>query len=290
MNYTEFEKKLNNAFLSKIGFELNESECKQFFDFMNLLIEKNKVMNLTSITEPDEIILRHFVDSCMPLKFYDKICGKEGSGDDDSGGSKSDGNINGCDGCDGSNGGSGFGTRLAKTRRPSFFENMILVDIGTGAGFPGLPLAIVCSSAKFTLTDSLGKRINFLQEVIDKINISNVVLVKSRAEDFCNDKNFRESFDFVFSRGVAKLSVLSEYCLPAIKVQGKMISYKMNEIETELNEAQNAIKTLGGKFHVKHTYDIIPDDPSRCLLVIDKLSKTPRSYPRKAGTPAKSPL
>ena len=287
MNYTEFEKKLNNAFLSKIGFELSESECKQFFDFMNLLIEKNKVMNLTSITEPDEIILRHFVDSCMPLKFYDKICGKRGSGDGGSGGSKSDGNNNGCDG---SNGGNGFETRLTITRHSNFFENANLVDIGTGAGFPGLPLAIVCSSAKFTLTDSLGKRINFLQEVMDTINISNVVLVKSRAEDFCNDKNFRESFDFVFSRGVAKLSVLSEYCLPAIKVQGKMISYKMNEIEAELNEAQNAIKSLGGKFHVKHTYDIIPDDPSRCLLVIDKLSKTPRSYPRKAGTPAKSPL
>ena len=288
MDFLEFEKKLNNAFLSKIGFELSESECKQFFVFMNLLIEKNKVMNLTSITEPDEIILRHFVDSCMPLKFYDKICGKGGSGDGGSGsGDGSDGNDYGCNG---SNGDSGFETRLTKTRHLSFFENMNIVDIGTGAGFPGLPLAIVCSSANFTLTDSLGKRINFLQEVIDRINISNVVLVKSRAEDFCNDKNFRESFDFVFSRGVAKLSVLSEYCLPAIKVQGKMISYKMNEIETELNEAQNAIKTLGGKFHVKHTYDIVPDDPSRCLLVIDKLSKTPRSYPRKAGTPAKSPL
>lgn len=287
MNYTEFEKKLNNAFLSKIGFELSESECKQFFDFMNLLIEKNKVMNLTSITEPDEIILRHFVDSCMPLKFYDKICGKGGSGDGGSGGSKSNGNNNDCDG---SNGDSGFETRLIKTRHSNFFENANLVDIGTGAGFPGLPLAIVCSSAKFTLTDSLGKRINFLQEVIDMINISNVVLVKSRAEDFCNDKNFRESFDFVFSRGVAKLSVLSEYCLPALKIGGKMISYKMNEIETELGEGRNAIKTLGGMFHEKHTYDLIENDPSRCLVVIDKISKAPKAYPRKAGTPAKSPL
>lgn len=287
MDFLEFKKKLNNAFLSKIDFELSESECKQFFDFMNLLIEKNKVMNLTSITEPDEIILRHFVDSCMPLKFYDKICGKGSSGGGGSGGSKSNGNNNGCDG---SNGDSGFETRLTKTRHSNFFKNANLVDIGTGAGFPGLPLAIVCSSAKFTLTDSLGKRINFLQEVIDMINISNVVLIKSRAEDFCNDKNFREGFDFVFSRGVAKLSVLSEYCLPAIKVHGKMISYKMNEIETELGEGKNAIKTLGGMFHEKHTYDLIENDPSRCLVVIDKILKTPKAYPRKAGTPAKSPL
>lgn len=287
MNYTEFEKKLNNAFLSKIGFELSESECKQFFDFMNLLIEKNKVMNLTSITEPDEIILRHFVDSCMPLKFYDKICGKGGSGDGGSGGSKSNGNNNGYDG---NNGGSGFETRLTKTRHSNFFENANLVDIGTGAGFPGLPLAIVCENANFILTDTLGKRINFLSEVLDKIKILNVKLVKERAEDFCSQSEYRESFDFVFSRGVAKLSVLSEYCLPALKIGGKMISYKMNEIENELGEGRNAIKTLGGMFHEKHTYDLIENVPSRCLVVIDKISKTPKAYPRKAGTPAKSPL
>ena len=167
---------------------------------------------------------------------------------------------------------------------------MYLVDIGTGAGLPGLPLAIVCDRAKFVLTDSLGNRINFLSEVIDQIKISNVELVKSRAEDFCLQNEYREKFDFVFSRGVAKLSVLSEYCLPAIKLGGKMISYKMDKIEEELSDAQNAIKTLGGKFHVKHTYDLILDDPARCLVEIDKVSRTPKSYPRKAGTPAKTPL
>lgn len=267
MDFKEFKKKLNKAFKEHIGIELSEKKCEQFFDFMNLLIEKNKVMNLTSITDPDEIILRHFIDSCIPLKFYDKICGKSDVGNDGI-----------------------FETRLKETRSTNFFENLYLVDIGTGAGFPGLPLAIVCDRAKFVLTDSLGKRINFLSEVIDQIKISNVELVKSRAEDFCLQNEYREKFDFVFSRGVAKLSVLSEYCLPAIKLGGKMISYKMDKIEEELSDAQNAIKTLGGKFHVKHAYDLILDDPARCLLEIGKVSKTPKSYPRKAGTPAKTPL
>lgn len=267
MDFKEFEENLNKAFKEHISIELSEKKCEQFFDFMNLLIEKNKVMNLTSITDPDEIILRHFVDSCMPLKFYDKICGKSDVGNEGI-----------------------FETRLKETRSTNFFEDLYLVDIGTGAGFPGLPLAIVCDRAEFILTDSLGKRINFLSEVIDQIKISNVELVKSRAEDFCLQNEYREKFDFVFSRGVAKLSVLSEYCLPAIKLGGKMISYKMDKIEEELSDAQNAIKTLGGKFHVKHTYDLILDDPARCLLEINKVSRTPKSYPRKSGTPAKTPL
>lgn len=267
MDFQEFSKKLNKAFREHVGIELDERKCEQFFDFMNLLIEKNKVMNLTSITDPDEIILRHFVDSCMPLKFYNKIHGKGDMGNEEI-----------------------FETRLKETRSTNFFENLYLVDIGTGAGFPGLPLAIVCDKTKFVLTDSLGKRINFLNEVVDKIKILNIELVKSRAEDFCLQDEYREKFDFVFSRGVAKLSVLSEYCLPAIKLGGKMISYKMDKIEEELSDAQNAIKTLGGKFHVKHTYDLILDDPARCLVEIDKVSRTPKSYPRKAGTPAKTPL
>ena len=267
MDLQEFSEKLNKAFREHIGIELSEKKCEQFFYFMNLLIEKNKVMNLTSITDPDEIVLRHFVDSCMPLKFYDKICSKGDVGNE-----------------------VVFKTRLKKTRSTNFFEDLYLVDIGTGAGFPGLPLAIVCDRAKFVLTDSLGKRINFLSEVIDQIKISNVELVKSRAEDFCLQNEYREKFNFVFSRGVAKLSVLSEYCLPSVKLGGKMISYKMDKIEEELSDAQNAIKTLGGKFHVKHTYDLILDDPSRCLIEIDKVSRTPKSYPRKAGTPAKTPL
>lgn len=274
MDFQEFTEKLNRAFKEHIGIELEEKKCEQFFDFMNLLIEKNKVMNLTSITDPDEIILRHFVDSCMPLKFYDKICNKGGVSDSENLG----GELNDVE------------TRLSKTRLSDFFANMDLVDIGTGAGFPGLPLAIVCDKANFILTDSLGKRIFFLEEVVDKIKISNVKLIKSRAEDFCTQGDYREKFDFVFSRGVAKLSVLSEYCLPAIKVGGKMLSYKMNNIESELADGQNAIKTLGGKFHVKHSYDLIDGDPARCLVEICKVSKTPRGYPRKAGTPAKSPL
>ena len=321
MNLQEFSEKLNKAFTTNIGIELDEKKCEQFFDFMNMLIEKNKVMNLTSITEPDEIIVRHFVDSCMPLRFYDEICengfsrnkkiGEDGvnrSGavkvvdcvDDTEALDKvrvgdRDGVVVGDRVVVGDGVRDGFmvgrlATRLRKTRHANFFYDAMICDIGTGAGFPGLPLAIVCDKAKFILTDSLGKRINFLSEVLDRIKITNVKLVKSRAEDFCNQSDFREKFDFVFSRGVAKLSVLSEYCLPAIKVGGKMISFKMNEIESELSESQNAIKTLGGMFHMKHTYDLIEGDPARCLLEINKISKTPKAYPRKAGTPAKAPL
>ena len=154
----EFGEKLNKAFINNIGIELSEKKCEQFFDFMNLLIEKNKVMNLTSITDPDEIILRHYVDSCMPLKFYDQIYGTNSTCDNNLKESSAE--------C--------FETRLKETRSTDFFENLYLVDIGTGAGFPGLPLAIVCDKAKFVLTDSLGKRIIFLSEVIDQIKISNV--------------------------------------------------------------------------------------------------------------------
>ena len=223
---------------------MDDNQIEKFFDYMNLLIEKNKVMNLTAITEPEEIIVRHFVDSSILVKIF----GKE------------------------------------------FLNNKKIADVGTGAGFPGLPLAIICSKAKFVLTDTLGKRINFLKEVIDVINIKNVELVKARAEDFAHDKTFRESFDFALSRGVAKISVLSEYSLPLLKVGGKMLSYKMNDCDSELEEGTNAIKTLGGMFHVKHTYDIIEGEPKRCILEIIKDKTTPKKYPRKAGTPSKEPL
>ena len=251
------------AFEEQLGIKLSDKQVGDFFIFMNLLIEKNKVMNLTAITDEEEIIIRHFVDSCMILKFYN-------------------------------------------------FENLgYTVDIGTGAGFPGIPLAIVanteiaenstqesrsivrasCASPfRIVLTDSLGKRVDFIRDVISELGLTNATSNHIRAEDFCHDSAYRESFDTVLSRGVAKLSVLSEYCLPALKVGGKMISYKMDDIKSELDQSQNAIQTLGGMFHMKHSYDLIPGEPTRCLVEIQKVSKTPNSYPRKAGTPSKKPL
>lgn len=244
MEYSEFKKLIVKEFKEMIGYDLTDDQCQCFFDYLNLLIEKNKVMNLTAIIDPKEIIIRHFLDSSILVKIF----GKE------------------------------------------VFDGKRVVDVGTGAGFPGLPLAIIYPKGKFVLTDTLGKRINFLQEVIDKLNISNVELIKARAEDFAHEKAFRESFDYSLSRGVAKISVLSEYSLPLLKIGGKMLAYKMNGCDEELSEGQSAIKTLGGKFHVKQSYDLILGEPTRCILEIEKVSPTPNKFPRKAGTPSKEPL
>lgn len=239
-----FKNLIIDKFKKVLDFELDENQVEKFFDFMNLLIEKNKVMNLTAITEPEEIILKHFVDSSILIKVYGK----------------------------------------------DFLDGKTIVDVGTGAGFPGLPLSIVFPNGKFVLTDTLGKRINFIKEVIDVINIKNVELVKARAEDFAHDKKFRESFDYSLSRGVAKISVLSEYSLPLLKIGGKMLSYKMLDCDLELNEGMNAIRTLGGMFHVKHSYSIIDVEPQRCIIEIEKTKPSPNKYPRKAGTPSKDPI
>lgn len=241
MERNEFFEKLKASMKNFVGIDVSENQCQQFFDFMNLLIEKNKVMNLTAIVDPDEIIIRHFVDSCMLKKFYD-------------------------------------------------LEGSLILDLGTGAGFPGIPLAILSEKTKFVLTDTLGKRINFLEEVLDKIKLKNVKLVKARAEDFAHDKNYRESFDYVVARGVARISVLSEYCLPCVKVGGNSLSYKLDDCNKELEEGQKAINVLGGMFHVKHSYELVSDEPKRCVLEIGKEKSTPKQYPRKPGTPSKQPL
>ena len=164
------------------------------------------------------------------------------------------------------------------------------MDVGTGAGFPGLPIAVICQNGEFVLTDTLGKRINFLKEVVEEIQITNVELVKSRAEDFAHNKLYREKFDISLSRGVAKTSVLAEYSLPLLKVDGKMLAYKMDDCDDELRDGSKSIETLGGMFHVKHSYDLFLDEPKRCIVEIEKIKQTPNKYPRKAGTPSKEPL
>lgn len=244
MQFSEFKKQILSDFDKHIGISLSDEKCQKFFDFMNLLVEKNKVMNLTAIDDPKEIIVRHFVDSSILLKIFGK----------------------------------------------DYFDYKKIVDVGTGAGFPGIPLAILIDEGKFVLTDTLGKRIDFLKSVVEMLGLKNVELVKARAEDFSHDKKYREKFDYSVARGVAKISVLSEYSLPLLVAGGTMLSYKLYDCDDELNDGKTAIKILGGMFHVKHPYDLVPSEPKRCVIEIDKIKTTPMKFPRKAGTPSKDPI
>lgn len=235
-NFYENLKKLVN----EINVDITENQISKFYDYMNLLLEWNEKINLTAITKPDEIILKHFVD-CLTIQKY-------------------------------------------------IGNNKKLVDIGTGAGFPGIPLAITNEKNNFILVDSLNKRINFLNDVKEKLKLENVETIHSRAEEFCQNKIYRGKFDIAVSRAVANLSVLAEYLLPAVKVGGKIICMKGNQIEDELNDAKFALKELGGKVKLKEEFCLPGTDMKRNIIIIDKVKETPKKYPRKAGTPAKQPL
>lgn len=235
-NFNENMKKLMN----EIGVDITEKQVSKFYDYMNLLLEWNEKINLTAITKPDEIVLKHFVD-CLTIQKYIE-------------------------------------------------DNKKIVDIGTGAGFPGVPLAIMNDRCSFTLVDSLNKRINFLNEIKDKLNLKNVSAIHSRAEEFDQNKMYREKFDIAVSRAVANLCVLSEYLLPAVKVGGKVICMKGSQIEEELNDAKFALKELGGKIKLVDEFLLPGTDMKRNVVVIEKVKETPKRYPRKAGTPAKQPL
>ena len=223
-----------------LGVRFSVEQIEQFFDYMNLLIEWNEKMNLTAITEPEEIILKHFIDSITILK-------------DIPDGSK-------------------------------------LVDVGTGAGFPGIPLSIMNPTLKITLVDSLNKRLIFLQEVINKLKLQNVEIVHARAEEFGQNKKYRENFDIATSRAVANLSTLSEYLIPLVKVGGKTISMKAANATEEINEAKKAINTLGGTIEKVEEFNLPQSDIGRTVIIIKKDKQTPIKYPRKPGTPSKEPI
>lgn len=225
-----------------LGITLSEEQIEQFMLYYEYLIEKNKVMNLTGITEFDDVMIKHFVDSLAVVKAVD---------------------MN---------------------------QVHTLLDLGTGAGFPGIPLKIAFPHVKMVLLDSLNKRIKFLNEVIDKCRLEKITAIHGRAEELAKQKNYRENFDLCVSRAVANLSSLSEYCIPYVKMNGQFISYKSGNIDMELKEAERAIKILGGQKKEVIRFQLPDSDIDRSLVVIDKVKATPGKYPRKAGMPSKEPL
>ena len=228
--------------LEKIGITLNERQKQQFDKYYEMLVEWNKVMNLTGITEYDEVNLKHFTDSLT----------------------------------------------IARTQEMQKVQSVI--DIGTGAGFPGIPLKIAFPHLKVVLLDSLNKRIKFLEAVIEELGLENISTIHGRAEDFAKKKEYRECFDLCVSRAVANLATLSEYCLPVVKVEGEFISYKSGDSDEEIRDAEFAVKVLGGKITDVDKFQLPGTDMGRSLVKIKKVKNTAGKYPRKAGLPSKEPL
>ena len=224
---------------AEIGVELTDFQCAQFEKYYELLIEWNKIINLTRITEPKEVVIKHFVDSLTLLEYC------------------------------------------------SIPEGAKVIDIGTGAGFPGIPLKIVRPDIKLTLLDSLNKRLNFLNKVCEELGI-NAELVHARAEDSARDTDYRENFDISVSRAVARLNTLSEYCLPYVTVGGSFIAMKGPELNDELNEAKTAIKALGGELKQVSEFELKAS--GRTIVEIKKAKPTPKIYPRHSSKIKTKPL
>ena len=239
MNYN-LEKFKNG--LQQLHIVLSEKQMEQFLQYYEMLVEKNKVMNLTAITEFDEVVEKHFLDS------------------------------------------------VSLTKQMDLHQPLKVLDLGTGAGFPGIPLKIVFPELEITLMDSLNKRVLFLQDVISSLQLENIEAVHGRAEEAARNKEYRESFDLCVSRAVANISTLSEYCLPFVKIGGSFISYKSSTIEDELEDGKKGIAILGGKVKDVYKFTLPESELQRSFVIIEKEKKTPKAYPRKAGTPSKEPL
>lgn len=224
----------------EIGIVLQEKQINQFYQYMNLLLEWNQKMNLTAITDPKEIIEKHFIDSLT----------------------------------------------IAKYIKPG----RCVLDLGTGAGFPGIPLKIYRENLELILVDSLNKRIGFLNEVVHQLALKDIETVHGRAEELGKNKIYREKFDIVTSRAVANLSTLSEYLLPFLKEKGLAICMKGPDVEEEIAQAKKAIEILGGKLKEVEKFTLSENKMGRSIVLIEKIRKTPSNYPRKPGTPAKEPI
>ncbi|MGM0214274.1 16S rRNA (guanine(527)-N(7))-methyltransferase RsmG [Enterococcus sp. AZ109] len=230
------------AELAKHGLDLTSEQMDQFSAYYRLLVEWNQKMNLTAITELEEVYLKHFYDS-LTLLFSEDF--------------QTDGSL---------------------------------CDVGAGAGFPSIPLKIVCPQLQVTIVDSLNKRITFLTTLVEELGLDNVFLYHDRAETFAQRKELRESFDSVTARAVARLNVLAELCLPLVKKQGYFFALKAAKSEEELEEARKAIAVLGGKLVKEQDVSLPNDGGSRYVLTIQKKKETPKKYPRKPGLPNKQPL
>ena len=239
MEKKEFKEIMKN-YSNKLDINLSEIQVNQFYNYMNLLLEWNKVMNLTGITDPKEIIIKHFIDS---LTVINKIDNKN-----------------------------------------------TIIDVGTGAGFPGIPIKIIFPETKVVLLDSLNKRINFLNEVIEKLKLKSIETVHGRAEDYGRDKKYREKFDIAIARAVAPLNILLEYLMPFVKVNGKCICMKGANTNEELKNSKKAINVLGGNLISIDEFTIPDTEFKRNIIEIKKINCLVEQYPRKAGTPTKNPL
>ena len=229
----------------QMNIPLSDRQLEQFRIYQEMVVERNKVMNLTAITEPEEFALKHFADS---LSILTTKCIKKES------------------------------------------DTLTMIDVGTGAGFPSVPIKIARPDIKLTLLDSLNKRIRFLDEVVEALSLENVTTIHARAEEGSRKTELRDSFDIVVSRAVADLRVLTEYCLPYAKVGGCFIAYKSDEIDEELGASTNAIKKLGGKLEDTISFTLADSDINRRFVIIRKIKPTPKAFPRKPGTAKKEPL
>ena len=232
---------LLSDYCKKIELDITDTQLQQFDDYFRFLVEKNKVMNLTTIIEKEDVVLKHFIDSIYIMKYTD-------------------------------------------------FDEKKVIDIGTGAGFPGIPLKIAFPWLEITLLDSLNKRIKFLDEVVDALRLEQIKCIHGRSEDIARQEEHREKYDLCVSRAVANLSTLSELCIPFVKKGGEFISYKAANSQEEIEQAGNAISKLGGRLAGVQEL-ILPDtDMGRIFVCIKKEKNTSKKYPRKAGTPGKEPL
>lgn len=237
MDYQILEQKLG-----ELGIEQDQNQLERFHKFYQLLIEWNKVMNLTGITEYEDVVEKHFVDSLSIIKAID----------------------------------------LSRIHT--------VIDVGTGAGFPGIPLKIAFPHLRVVLLDSLNKRIKFLDEVISQLGLTEIRTIHGRAEEYARKEEYREQFDLCVSRAVANLSTLSEYCLPYIQVGGIFIPYKSGEIDDEVEQSKKAVRILGGNIKDIMKFELPGTDIHRSFVLIHKEQHTQKKYPRKAGIPAKEPL